>query len=144
MDAFIAGVGTGGTVTGTGRFLKEHFDGVKIFALEPATSPVITQTRAGQAIKPGKHGIQGIGAGFIPKVLDLSVLDDTVTVLTEDAIAEAKALLKLDGISVGISGGANIAGILKLAAEGKLAAGSNVVTVLPDGADKYLSTALAD
>ena len=142
IDFIVAGVGTGGTITGIAKYFKQFSKNTKAIAVEPATSPVIYQKLHNQPIKPGPHGIQGIGAGFIPEILDLSLLDDVVGIETSDAIAAARDLIKLDGISVGISGGADIAAILELAKRGDIKPGAKVVTVLPDGSDKYLSTAL--
>lgn len=132
IKGFIAGVGTGGTVTGVGKKLKEELNDVKIWALEPAESPLITK---GQA---GPHKIQGIGANFIPKVLDQSILDNVITVTSEEAIEMAKKLAREEGLMVGISSGANVVGAIKMAEQ----VGGAVVTVLPDTAERYLSTPL--
>jgi cysteine synthase A len=141
VDVLVAGVGTGGTVSGAGRFLKSKKASVKAFAVEPAESPVITQTRAGQPVKPGPHKIQGIGAGFIPKTLDLAVLDGVETVTSEDALAFARRLSKEEGLLVGISSGAAAFAAVKLAKEDAYA-GKTIVVVLPDAGERYLSTAL--
>lgn len=132
VKGFIAGVGTGGTVTGVGRKLKEELKDVKIWALEPAESPLITK---GQA---GPHKIQGIGANFIPKVLDQSILDNFITVTSEEAIEMAKKLAREEGLMVGISSGANVVGAIKMAEQ----VSGPIVTVLPDTAERYLSTPL--
>ncbi|MBQ1925737.1 MAG: cysteine synthase A [Proteobacteria bacterium] len=142
VDILVTGVGTGGTLTGTGRFLREQSPDIRLYAVEPSTSPLIYQKLHGEPLQPGPHGIQGIGANFIPGVLDLNLLTDSVPVDTEAAYLEAHNLIHQDAISTGISGGANIAAILELGRQGLIAPGSNIVTVIPDGVDKYLSTAL--
>lgn len=142
VDIFLAGVGTGGSLTGTGRFLREQSPEVQLYAVEPATSPLISQRLKGLPLKPGPHGIQGIGANFIPGVLDMSLLTDALPIETEDAYMQAHDLIHQDAISSGISGGANIAAVLELSRRGLIRPGANVVTVIPDGVDKYLSTAL--
>lgn len=135
VDIFIAGVGTGGTLTGTGEYLKEKNPGVKVVALEPVDSPVLSEGRK------GPHGIQGIGAGFVPDVLNTGVYDEIFTARTEDAYAAAKLLAKKEGISVGISSGAALHGAIELARrpENK---GKTIVALLPDSGDRYYSTAL--
>ena len=135
VDIFIAGVGTGGTLTGTGEFLKEKKPDVKIVALEPADSPVLSEGRK------GPHGIQGIGAGFVPDVLNTKVYDEIFRAQTADAFAAAKLLAKKEGISVGISSGAALHGAIELAKrpENK---GKVIVALLPDSGDRYYSTAL--
>ena len=135
VDIFIAGVGTGGTLTGTGEFLKEKKPDVKIVALEPADSPVLSEGRK------GPHGIQGIGAGFVPDVLNTKVYDEIFRAQTADAFAAAKLLAKKEGISVGISSGAALHGAIELAKrpENK---GKIIVALLPDSGDRYYSTAL--
>lgn len=133
-NAFVAGVGTGGTLTGIGRALKKADSNVKIYALEPAESPLL---KAGHG---GKHKIQGISAGFVPDVLDKAIYDDVVEVASDDAIAMAQKVAKQEGILLGISGGANVAGAIQLAKQ--LGTGKKVVTVAPDGGERYLSTAL--
>jgi cysteine synthase len=141
VDIFVAGVGTGGTITGVGEVLKSRKPGVQIVAVEPAISPVITQRRAGQPLKPGKHTIQGIGAGFIPDVLNLSVIDEVVTVEDEDAAETSRQLARRDGLMCGISSGAAAWAALQIARRpdnrGKL-----VVVILPDLGERYLSTKL--
>ena len=135
VDIFISGVGTGGTVTGTGEFLKEKNPAVKVVAVEPADSPVLSEGRA------GAHKIQGIGAGFVPDTLNTSVYDEVFPVQNEDAFATAKLLAKKEGISVGISSGAALYAALQLAKlpENK---GKTIVALLPDSGDRYYSTAL--
>ena len=134
LDAFVAGVGTGGTLTGVGKRLKEHNPDIKIIAAEPSASPVISGGI------PGKHKIQGIGAGFIPKNLDLSIIDEIIKISDEEAFIFCKELSLKNGLFLGISSGANIAAAYKVAK--KLGKGKKVVTVSPDGAEKYLSTDL--
>jgi cysteine synthase A len=142
IDVLVSGVGTGGTLTGVSRFIK-HTKGKPIIsvAVEPAESPVITQTRAGQECKPGPHKIQGIGAGFVPQVLDLSLVDRVETVTSEESINMARRLAREEGILSGISCGAAAAVAVRL---GKLPefAGKVIVAVLPDSGERYLSTVL--
>ena len=135
VDIFIAGVGTGGTVTGTGEYLKEQKSSVKVVAVEPADSPVLSEGRA------GGHKIQGIGAGFVPDVLNTKVYDQVFPVQNDQAFAAAKLLAKKEGISVGISSGAALHAGIELA---KLTAnhGKTIVALLPDSGDRYYSTAL--
>ena len=135
VDIFIAGVGTGGTVTGTGEYLKEQKPSVKVVAVEPADSPVLSEGRA------GGHKIQGIGAGFVPDVLNTKVYDQVFPVQNDEAFAAAKLLAKKEGISVGISSGAALHAGIELA---KLTAnhGRTIVVLLPDSGDRYYSTAL--
>lgn len=141
IDVFVAGVGTGGTITGVGEVLKARKPGVKIIAVEPVNSPVITQKLAGQELKPGKHTIQGIGAGFIPDVLNLQVVDEAVQVRDEDAMETARRLARDEGFMVGISSGAAAWAALKVARREELR-GKLVVAVLPDLGERYLSTKL--
>jgi cysteine synthase A len=133
-DAFVAGVGTGGTLTGIGHALKKANPATKVYALEPAESPLLKEGHG------GKHKIQGISAGFIPKVLDKDVYDGIVEVSSDNAIATAREVAHKEGILVGISAGANIKGAIELAK--KLGKGKKVITVSPDGGDRYLSTDL--
>jgi len=140
IDFFVAGVGTGGTITGVSRYLKnEKGLDVKSIAVEPTNSPVISQTLAGEEVKPGPHKIQGIGAGFIPGNLDLSVIDGTEQVSNEDAIAMAHELMKKEGILVGISSGAAVVAAKRLA-EKPENADKNIVVILPSATERYLSS----
>lgn len=142
VDVLVAGVGTGGTITGVSRYLKQE-QGKKILtvAVEPRNSPVMTQTLAGEELKPGPHMIQGIGAGFIPGVLDLSVVDRVEQVTNEEAMEFARRLAKEEGILSGISCGAATAVAARLAADPEFE-GKTIVVVLPDSGERYLSTAL--
>ncbi|RUS66127.1 Cysteine synthase [Saezia sanguinis] len=140
VDVLVSGVGTGGTISGTSRFLKKHKK-ITSVAVEPSTSPVITQHLAGQPIKSGPHKIQGIGAGFIPDTLDLSIVDLVEQVSSEDAIEFARRLAKEEGILAGISSGAAALAASRLAAKSEFA-GKTIVVVLPDAAERYLSSAL--
>ena len=135
MDIFIAGVGTGGTVTGTGEYLKSRNPDIKVVALEPKDSPVLSEGKA------GAHKIQGIGAGFVPDVLNTGVYDEVFRAANEDAFAAAKLLARKEGISVGISSGAALHGAIELAKrpENK---GKVIVALLPDSGDRYYSTPL--
>jgi cysteine synthase len=142
VDALVAGVGTGGTITGISRYLK-HEKGRKIVsvAVEPLNSPVITQKLAGHELKPGPHMIQGIGAGFIPTVLDLSVVDRVEQVSNDEALDFARRLALEEGILSGISCGAAVAAAARLAIEPEFD-GKTIVVILPDSGERYLSTAL--
>lgn len=135
VDILVSGVGTGGTITGTGRYLKEKNPNVKVVAVEPASSPVLSGGN------PGPHKIQGIGAGFVPAVLDTTVYDEVITVANEDAIATGAEFGQKEGVLVGISAGAAVWAGIQLAKrpENK---GKNIVVILPDSGDRYLSTAM--
>ena len=135
VDIFIAGVGTGGTLTGVGEYLKSQKPGVKIVALEPEASPVLSEG------KSGAHKIQGIGAGFVPKVLNTGVYDEIYKATADEAFAAAKLLAKKEGISVGISSGAALSGAIALAKRPENA-GKTIVALLPDSGDRYYSTPL--
>ena len=133
VDIFVAGVGTGGTITGAGGYLKEKNPKIKVVAVEPADSPVLSEGRA------GAHGIQGIGAGFVPKILNTQVYDEIITVTNEDAMAAGAEIAKTEGILVGISSGAAVWAAASLARRPENA-GKNIVVILPDNGDRYLST----
>ncbi len=135
VDIFVAGIGTGGTVTGVGRFLKEHNPDVKIVAVEPERSPLLTQGVA------GPHGIQGIGANFVPDVLDTGIYDEVICVSDNDAYASARSLGKTEGLLVGISSGAAVYAATELAKRPENA-GKTIVALLPDTGERYLSTAM--
>jgi cysteine synthase A len=135
VDFFVAGVGTGGTVTGVGEYLKEKNPNVKIVAVEPSASPVLSEGRA------GGHKIQGIGAGFVPDVLNTKIYDEIITVSNEDAFAIGREIGRAEGVLVGISSGAAVKAALVLAQRPENA-GKNIVVLLPDTGDRYLSTAL--
>ncbi len=141
LYAFVAGVGTGGTISGGGRFLKEVRPGTLAIAVEPSESPLISQRLAGAELTPGPHAIQGIGANFIPVTLDLAVLDEVEHVDGPTAIAFARRLAAEEGVFVGISSGANVAAALRIAARPE-AAGAAIVTVAPSTGERYLSTPL--
>jgi cysteine synthase A len=137
VDIFVAGVGTGGTITGVGEVLKARKSEVKIVAVEPDASPVLSGGR------PGPHRIQGIGAGFVPKVLNRSIIDEIIRVTNEDAIDTARKVARTEGILVGISAGAAIWAGLRLAGRPENA-GKTIVVILPDSGERYLSTQLSD
>ncbi len=142
IDVFVAGVGTGGTITGVSRYIKEdRKKPVLTVAVEPSKSPVLTQTRSGSPLQPSPHKIQGIGAGFIPDILDLSLIDRVETVTDEEAIDMARRLAKEEGILCGISCGAAAAVAVRLAGMEEFQ-GKTIVTVLPDAGERYLSTVL--
>lgn len=135
VDIFVACVGTGGTLTGVGKYLKEQNPNIQVIAVEPAASPLLSQGVV------GSHGIQGIGANFIPSVLDRSVYDEVVTVTDEEAFATAKELYKTEGLFVGISSGAAVAAAMEIAKRPENR-GKNIVTILPDEGGRYLSTGI--
>jgi len=141
VDILVSGVGTGGTITGVAEVLKSRKPSFQAIAVEPANSPVITQRRAGEDLKPGKHTIQGIGAGFIPDVLNVDIIDDVVQVKDEDAAETARSMAKKEGLMCGISSGAAVWAAIEVAKrpenKGKL-----IVVILPDLGERYLSTAL--
>jgi cysteine synthase A len=134
LDAFIAGVGTGGTITGAGQVLREKYPNIKIYAVEPADSPVLSGG------KPGPHKIQGIGAGFVPDILDTNIYDGVITVTTEEAFAAARRAAREEGILGGISSGAAIHAALKVAKQ--LGKGKKVLAIIPSNGERYLSTPL--
>lgn len=135
VDAFIAGVGTGGTVSGVGKFLKSKNPAIKVFAVEPATSPVLSKGTA------GAHKIQGIGAGFVPETLDTKIYDEVLPIANEDAFEFGRKFARTEGILVGISSGAALAAAVQIAKREDFA-GKNIVVLLPDTGDRYLSTDL--
>ncbi|WP_047550632.1 cysteine synthase A [Methylotenera sp. G11] len=142
LDIFIAGVGTGGTITGVSRYLKNtKGKNVLTVAVEPAASPVLSQKRAGEELKPAPHKIQGIGAGFVPDTLDLSVVDDIAQVSNEEAVLYAQRLTKEEGILSGISCGAAVAAAVRYAKRPEHA-GKTIVVILPDSGERYLSSIL--
>lgn len=135
VDIFVSAVGTGGTITGTGKYLKEKIPHLKVVAVEPEASPVLSKGIA------GKHGIQGIGAGFVPKVLDTSVYDEVICVTDDDAFETGRLMAKCEGVLCGISSGAAVKAALELASKEENS-GKNIVVILPDTADRYMSTRL--
>ena len=135
VDLFVAGIGTGGTITGTGKYLKERNPGVRIIGVEPADSPVLTQGRS------GPHGLQGLGAGFVPEILDTKLLDQVMTVTTEEAYAAGRRLGAEEGVLAGISGGAALHAALLLAKQPENA-GKTIVVLLPDSGERYLTTSM--
>jgi cysteine synthase A len=136
IDGFVAGVGTGGTITGVGEVLRKHNPAIRIAAVEPSDSPVLSGG------EPGPHKIQGIGAGFIPDVLNTAVYDEVICIANDDAFETARKLARIEGMLVGISAGANLCGALQLAR--KLGKGKNVVTIMCDTGERYLSTGIFD
>ncbi len=144
IDVLVAGVGTGGTITGISRYIKNtQGKNITSVAVEPLASPLISQQRAGQALAPAPHKIQGIGANFIPDNLDLSIIDQVETIDNDEAIEMAQKLMKEEGILAGISGGAAVAAAIKVAAQ-EQHAGKTIVVILPDSGERYLSTILFD
>ncbi len=143
IDAIVCGVGTGGTITGVGRYIRQFNPNFKCIVVEPVLSPVITQTRNGEPLKPGSHKIQGIGANFVPKNLDLSLVDETLQVTNEAAMEWSRRLMIEEGIMAGISSGANVWGAAQVAARPEYH-GKRIVTILPSLGERYLSTALFD
>jgi len=140
VDIFVAGVGTGGTITGVSRFLKQK-KSISAVAVEPADSPILTQQRAGKELQPGPHKIQGIGAGFVPGNLDLSLVDEIEQVNNDEAIEYALRLAREEGILCGISSGAAVAAAIRQAKKAENA-GKTIVVILPDSGERYLSSAL--
>ncbi|HET7831387.1 MAG TPA: cysteine synthase A [Gallionella sp.] len=142
VDIFVAGVGTGGTITGVSRYIKQaKGKAITSVAVEPVASPVLTQKRAGEPLKPGPHKIQGIGAGFVPDTLDLSLVDEIEQVSDEDAVLYARRLAREEGILSGISCGAAVAAAVRQAKKAENA-GKTIVVILPDSGERYLSTVL--
>jgi cysteine synthase A len=142
VDVFVAGVGTGGTISGVSRYIKQTLGKPLIsVAVEPSASPVISQTLAGIPLQPGAHKIQGIGAGFVPKNLDLSMVDRVEQVSDEDAIKMARRLIREEGILAGLSCGAATAAAIRLASSAEFI-GKTIVVVLPDSGERYLSSVL--
>ena len=144
IDIFVAGVGTGGTISGTSRYIKQtQGKAITAVAVEPVDSPVITQARNGEELKPAPHKIQGIGAGFIPKNLDMDIIDRVEQVSNDEAIEMARVLMQKEGILAGISGGAAVVAAQRMAQlpENK---GKNIVVILPDSGERYLSSVLFD
>jgi len=144
VDIFISGVGTGGTLTGVSRYIKKtRGKAIRSVAVEPSASPVLTQARGGFELKPAPHKIQGIGAGFVPATLDLSLVDDIEQVTNEDAVLYARRLAREEGIISGISSGAAVAVAVRLAQKAENA-GKTIVVILPDSGERYLSSILFD
>ena len=142
IDIFVAGVGTGGTITGVSRYIKKtQGKAIRSVAVEPSASPILTQKRNGEELKPGPHKIQGIGAGFVPGALDLSLVDDIEQVSNEDAVLYARRLAREEGIISGISSGAAVAVAVRLAQKAENA-GKTIVVILPDSGERYLSSVL--
>ncbi|MBR4114273.1 MAG: pyridoxal-phosphate dependent enzyme, partial [Anaerotignum sp.] len=133
VDIFVAGIGTGGTITGTGRYLKEQDPNVKIIGVEPASSPLLTKGEA------GPHGLQGIGANFVPSILDTEIYDEVITVTDEAAYEAGRTIARNEGLIVGISAGAALHAAVEVAKRPENA-GKNIVVLLPDTGDRYLST----
>jgi cysteine synthase A len=142
VDCLVAGVGTGGTITGVSEVIKQRNPDMKSIAVEPAESPVITQTRNGEEVQPGPHKIQGIGAGFVPKNLNLDIVDDVELVTSEDAFEMARQLSLEEGVLGGISTGATVTAALRIAAKPEMA-GKRIVVIGASCGERYLSTPLA-
>jgi cysteine synthase A len=142
VDFLISGIGTGGTITGVAEVLKSRKPSFKAIAVEPVQSPVLTQTHVGQEVKPGPHKIQGIGAGFVPQVLQLNLVDEIIQVDQEDAIAWARRAAKEEGLFVGISSGAALKAASIVASRPENAAGKTIVAIIPSFGERYLSSAL--
>lgn len=134
LDGFVSGIGTGGTITGAGKVLKEHFDGIKIYAVEPEDSAILSGG------KPGPHKIQGLGAGFIPETLDTDIYDEVITISNEESFEVARVVATTNGILGGISAGAAVAAAVKVAKQ--LGKGKKVLAIFPDNGERYLSTPL--
>lgn len=143
-DFVVAGVGTGGTVSGIAHYFAKHGAPTRCFAVEPLESPIVSQTLRGEPIEPAPHGIQGIGANFIPETLDVSALEGALAVSTAEAIEQARWLAVEEGLLVGISSGANIAGVRQLVRERAEARNATIVTIAVDTGERYISTALFD
>jgi cysteine synthase len=141
VDIVVAGVGTGGTISGVARGLKSHNAAIRAVAVEPLGSPVISQHLAGESLQPGRHALQGLGAGFIPKVLDLSMLDDVMAVHDQDAVETTRQLARQEGVMCGISSGAAVGAAIQLASAAANR-GKQIVVILPDAGERYLSTDL--
>ena len=137
VDIFVAGIGTGGTITGTGRYLKEKRPSIRVIGVEPSASPLLTEGKA------GPHGLQGIGANFVPELLDKSLLDGVMAVADEDAFRTAKALVRAEGLLCGITSGAALWAAVQLASKPENA-GKTIVALLPDNGDRYLSAGVYD
>jgi cysteine synthase A len=141
VDVFVSGVGTGGTISGVAKYLKQKNKGVLSVAVEPTHSPVISQTMSGETLQPGPHKIQGIGAGFIPGTLDLSMVDRVEQVTNDESMEMARRLAREEGILCGISCGAAAAAAIRMARQDEFA-GKTIVVVLPDAGERYLTSAL--
>jgi cysteine synthase A len=143
VDFLVAGVGTGGTITGTGEVLKKHNPDLKTVAVEPVQSPVMSQIRGGEEPEPGPHKIQGIGAGFIPKVLNMDVVDEVIRIDENESMAWARRAAREEGLFVGISSGAALKAAAEIAARPDNA-GKTIVTIIPSFGERYLSSPLFD